>query len=123
MSNTIPEKKLTAAELAKGTIKLVKPIRAQSTDVTELEYDFGELTGMDYVEAMGEDAPNHNAFRVSAKQALALFATAAAKCTPKVDAIDIRERIGAVDAMKAVQAATLFLVVSAREESATISAE
>lgn len=47
-----------------------------------------------------------------------MFATAAAKITPDVDETDIKERIGAADAVKAVQLATVFLVTSTKEEKA-----
>ncbi len=101
-------------EIVKGTLKLSAPIRAKSQDVTELQYDFSKLTGWEYVEAMDADASARNIFKISQKQALCLFAAAAGKVTPDVDATDIRERIGAVDALRAVQLATVFLITSTR---------
>ena len=106
--------KLLLESTTKGTFKLNTPIRAASQDVNELEYDFTKLTGWEYVEAMDADMAAKNIFKVSQKQALCLFAAAAAKATPNVDATDIKERIGAVDAMRAVQLTTVFLVSSAR---------
>lgn len=105
-------------ELYKGTLKLSKPIRAASEDITELHYDFTTLTGWDYVDAMDSDTAAKNMFKVTSKQALSLFAVAAAKKTDNVDAKDIKERIGIVDAAKAVQLATVFLVTSTKEEKA-----
>lgn len=105
-------------ELYKGTLKLSKPIRAASEDITELHYDFTILTGWDYVDAMDSDTAAKNMFKITSKQALSLFAVAAAKKTDNVDAKDIKERIGVVDAAKAVQLATVFLVTSTKEEKA-----
>lgn len=107
-------------ELYKGTLKLSKPIRAASEDITELHYDFTILTGWDYVDAMDSDTAAKNMFKITSKQALSLFAVAAAKKTDNVDAKDIKERIGVVDAAKAVQLATVFLVTSTKEEKANI---
>lgn len=104
----------TVISIDRGTMTLQKPIRARSEDVTELHYDFGKVTGWEYVEAMDADPAARNVFRVTAKQALSLFAIAAAKATPDVDATDIRERISIEDAVKAVQLATVFLVASTR---------
>ena len=101
--------------LSRGTLELATPIRARSTDVTVLHYDFTRLTGWEYVEAMDSDPNSRNVFNVSKKQALCLFAAAAAKATEDVDATDIKERIGLADALRAVQVATVFLVRSAQE--------
>ena len=101
--------KVLAGEITKGTLKLSTPIRAKSQDITELQYDFSKLTGWEYVEVTAR-----NVFKISHKQALCLFATAAGKATPDVDATDIKERIGAVDALRAVQLATVFLITSTR---------
>ena len=106
--------KVLAGEITKGTLKLSTPIRAKSQDITELQYDFSKLTGWEYVEAMDADVTARNVFKISNKQALCLFAAAAGKATPDVDATDIKERIGAVDALRAVQLATVFLITSTR---------
>lgn len=106
--------KVLAGEITKGTLKLSTPIRAKSQDVTELQYDFSKLTGWEYVEAMDADVTARNVFKISNKQALCLFAAAAGKATLDVDATDIKERIGAVDALRAVQLATVFLITSTR---------
>ena len=106
--------KVLAGEITKGTLKLSTPIRAKSQDITELQYDFSKLTGWEYVEAMDADVTARNVFKISNKQALCLFAAAAGKATLDVDATDIKERIGAVDALRAVQLATVFLITSTR---------
>ena len=114
--NIVNKAAAAAKELYKGSIKLISPIRAAGKDVDELHYDFTVLNGWDYVEAMDSDLNAKNIFKVTSKQALCLFAAAAAKQTPEVDVTDIKEKIGAADAAKAVQLATLFLITSTREE-------
>ncbi len=106
---------ITLNMISKGTLELATPIRARSKDVTALHYDFTRLTGWEYAEAMDSDPAARNVFVVTKKQAICLFAAAAAKVTPDVDAKDIKERIGLADAQRAVQVATLFLTTSARE--------
>lgn len=106
---------ITLNMISKGTLELATPIRARSKDVTALHYDFTKLTGWEYAEAMDSDPAARNVFVVTKKQAICLFAAAAAKVTPDVDAKDIKERIGLADAQRAVQVATLFLTTSARE--------
>lgn len=105
---------LTPEKISKGTLELAIPIRARSEDVKELHYDFSKLTGWEYAEAMDTDKEARNMFVVSKKQALCLFAAAAAKATDGIDAKDVKERIGLADAQRAVQVATLFLNVSAQ---------
>lgn len=101
--------------ISKGTLELALPIRARSKDITKLHYDFTKLTGWEYADAMDSDPSARNVFVVTKKQAICLFAAAAAKVTTDVDAKDIKERIGLADAQRAVQVATLFLTTSARE--------
>lgn len=102
-------------KFAKGRYELQKPIRAAGKDVEELEYDFLSMTGMEYAEALDTDPTANNALRISNKQAFQLFAVAAAKATTGIDAIDIIERMGATDTMKAIQIATVFFFAAARE--------
>lgn len=113
---------LTLDMISRGTLELATPIRARSEDITVLRYDFTKLTGWEYVEVMDSDSANRNVFQVSKRQALSLFAAAAAKQAPAddkggrlYDAEDIKARIGLADAQRAVQVATLFLTTSARE--------
>lgn len=108
-------------KLAHGKMELEITIRAGGKDVTELEYDFQKLTGWEYAEAMDSDNSATNMFRISSRQALALFASAAGKATPGIDATDIKERMGSTDAIKAVQLATIFFVAAARAGNKRIS--
>jgi hypothetical protein len=99
--------------MAAGTMKLTQPIRAGGKDVAELEYDFRKLTGWEYVDALDTDRGAKNLMTLSAKQAMALFATAAGKATKGIDARDIMERMGAEDAATAISAASVFFKMSA----------
>lgn len=106
--------KILDGGVTKGTIKLTVPIRAGGTDVDKLDYDFSKLTGWEYVEAMDADPEARNVFKITQKQALCLFAAAAGKATPNIDATDIKQRISAVDTLRVVQLATVFLAASTR---------
>lgn len=114
---------LTLSDISKGTLELATPIRARSEDIDKLHYDFSKLTGWEYAEAMDTDAAARNVFVVTKKQALCLFAAAAAKVTEDVDATDIKQRIGLIDAQRAVQVATLFLNRAAQEAGRNIFGE
>lgn len=117
-------------ELTSGKLKLLKPFRAHSEDVTELEYDFCGLTTEEMMTAL-DSAPVNNLFAISNQQAMALFAATAAKCAPKVkgekrrvyDAIDIKRGMGAADAVKAIQLAKLFYNASSQAGGKNISKE
>lgn len=108
----------------KGKLTLKTPILADGKDVTELEYDFTALTGMEFVSAIdrGMDGGN-SGFRIAATQAFNLFAAAADKATRGIDATDIRRGMSAEDSVKAVQLATVFFVASSRAGDKRISAE
>lgn len=110
-----------AIKEGRGILKLEKPIRAGGEDVTELAYDFTKLTGLDYTSAMDSDQQANQIYRISSRQALALFAAAAAKETKQTDARDIIERIGMTDAVEGVQLATLFFTASANAGRMRIS--
>lgn len=105
----------------KGRLKLETPIRAGDEEIEELIYDFNELTGIEYTDAMDSDINAQQIYRITYRQALALFAKAAAKQTEKVDTRDIIERIGMTDAVEAVQLATLFFSASTRAGRLRIS--
>lgn len=105
----------------RGALELKTPIRAAGTDVTVLNYDFNLITGAEYAEAMDTDPNAQQVFKITYKQALQLFARAAAKETPLVDARDITERIGVADAEVGTQLAMLFFNVSARAGRLRIS--
>jgi seryl-tRNA synthetase len=105
----------------KGVLALETPIMAGEEEVTELEYDFTRLTGLDYTDAMDSDLNAQQIYRITYRQALALFAKAAAKETSALDMRDILERIGATDALEGVQLATLFFTASTRAGKMRIS--
>lgn len=105
----------------KGRLRLEKPIKAMDEDIEELVYDFTELTGMEYADAMDIDPNSINTFRSTYKQNLALFAQAAAKQTPGVDMRDIMEQIGITDAVEGAQLAALFFNASTRAGRLRIS--
>ena len=111
----------TAMSEGKGVLKLEKPIRAGGEDVNELPYDFTALTGMEYADAMDADPNSANLFRITSRQALNLFAMAAAKETRKADKRDILERIGTSDALKGIQLASLFFNISTKAGNLRIS--
>lgn len=106
---------------AQGKMTLRVPIQDGQKTVTELNWDFLALTGAEYVDAMDMDARNSNTFRISATQALNLFAVAAAKATGGVDATDIRQRLSIMDTQKATQLATIFFTASNRVGNRNIS--
>jgi len=107
--------KETRDRMARGTLALDKPIRAGGEDVTELDYDFTRLTGLEYARAMS-DAGNTDIYKINAVQAFNLFCISAEKqnMSKKVAAIDIMRDMGAADAVKAVQVASLFFVLASR---------
>lgn len=110
-----------AIRQGKGRFQLEKPIHARDKEITELDYDFTVLTGMEYTDAMDTDPMAQQIFRITYRQALALFAKAAAKQTPDVDQQDIMEQIGMTDAVEGVQLATLFFSASTRAGRLRIS--
>lgn len=110
-----------AMAAGKGRLTLETPILAGDEEISELAYDFTELTGMEYTDAMDSDPNAQQIYRITYRQGLALFAKAAAKQTDKVDMRDIIERMGMTDAVEAVQLATLFFSASTRAGRLRIS--
>ena len=110
-----------AMSQGKGRLTLEKAILAGDEEVTELQYDFTELTGMEYTDAMDSDPNAQQIYRITYRQALALFAMAAAKQADRLHYRDIIERIGVTDAVEAVQLATLFFSASTRAGRMRIS--
>lgn len=98
----------------KGRLTLETPILSRDEEVKELQYDFTRLTGLEYTEAMDSDPTAQQIYRITYKQALSLFAKAAAKETDGLDARDIMQRIGVTDAVEGVQLATIFFTGSTR---------
>lgn len=105
----------------KGVLRLEKPILSGDKEITELPYDFNELTGTEYTDAMDCDPNAQQIYRITYRQALALFATAAAKQSDRLDRRDIIERIGGTDGQVGVQLATLFFSASTRAGQLRIS--
>ena len=109
-------------QLSRGKIGLAVPILADDKEVKELTYDFRALTGMELADAMDKGAAGGggNAFRITNRQALEVFAAAAAKETEGVDAGDIKRGLSSQDAIKAVQLATVFFVASSQAANGRI---
>jgi hypothetical protein len=105
----------------KGRLKLEKPLRAHDREIDELIYDFTDLTGMEYTEAMDNGFESNNVYAISNRQALSLFAKAAAKQTEDVDQKDIMSQIGMTDALEGVQLAMLFFNASTQAGRMRIS--
>ena len=99
-----------------GKLTLAEPIMDGENEYNELEYDFGKLKGLELARALDFGDGPKDSFRLSDVQALNYFACAAAKCQKPggLDATDIRERIGGMDAIKAIQLATVFFRASSR---------
>ena len=108
------EEALDAMKTGKGILHLEKPILSDDIMVKELKYDFMALTGMEYADAMDSDSQTQQLFRITNRQALALFAAAAAKQTEHVDQTDIMQRIGVTDAVEGTRLAVLFFQSSVR---------
>lgn len=127
------EKKSTGEmlkELTTGSLALIQPFTARGETVTELGYDFCSLTTEELFDAL-DSAPVNNMFTISNKQAIVLFAATAGKCAPMrdengmkfrlYDAKDVKTRLGAADAIKAVQLAKLFYHASSRADASNTS--
>jgi len=108
------EEAIEAMKTGKGILKLEMPFTSDDVEITELKYDFTALTGMEYADAMDSDTVTQQAFRITNRQALALFAIAAAKQTEHVDNTDIVQRMGVTDSIEAVRLAALFFQASVR---------
>lgn len=118
--------KMTAEEIArmvaKGEMRLAVPIRASGKDISALIYDFTKLTGWEFAQALDRDGSGKtDAFRLTQMQALELFAAAAAKMTPDIDAEDIRRRMSIEDAIKAAQVAVSFFSFTSQAANARIT--
>lgn len=125
IKNKAPEPELdplkAAERVSHGKLILSRPIKDGEREVTELVYDFTALTSTEYADALDSvPGQNANAFRLTNRQALALFAAAAAKATPGLDVIDVRERLSVMDVNVAVQIATVFFIGTSRAGSARI---
>ena len=105
-----------AKAVRSGKLTLAEPIEDGENVHTELVYDFGALKGLELARALDFGDGPKDSFRLTDVQALNYFACAAAKCQKPggLDATDIRERIGGMDAIKAIQLATVFFRASSR---------
>lgn len=112
---------LEAMREGKGCLQLEKPIVKGDKEITELAYDFTDMTGVEYTIAMDSDMNARETFKITYRQSLALFAAAAAKHTKGLDSRDIIENIGMSDAVEGVQLATSFFVASTRAGRLRIS--
>ena len=111
-----------ANQFGSGKMTLNKPICSNNKEFKELEYDFTSLTGWEFADAMDSDRDgDRNAFKLTDKQALALFAAAAAKKTQDADAYDIKRNLLIEDAIKAIQIAAVFFVASSRAGNSRIT--
>lgn len=110
-----------AMSQGKGRLQLETPIHSGDEEITELIYDFTALNGMEYTDAMDSDPNATGNYRITYRQALSLFAKAAAKQTERLDMQDIVSNIGVTDAVEGVQLATLFFNASTRAGRLRIS--
>ena len=109
-TGTTAKTPMDAAEMvSRGRFKLAVPIEDGEQKYEELIYDFNKLTGWELARAMDDGADrNRNGSNINDRQALTLFATAAAKCTGGLDATDIRDRLSITDAITAISVASIF---------------
>lgn len=115
-----------AENLGKGKMKLYAPIVDGEKSYDEISYDFTKMTGWEFAKALDSGVTGmngRNTTTLTDVQALALFAAAAAKCTPGLDATDIKERLGAMDAIGAINIASLFFKSSLMAASLRITNE
>ena len=109
-------------KLCRGSLKLFKPLRARGHDVKELRFDFVGLSTYELLDALDNtDVINPSPFAITNRQAVAIFAATAGKCTEDVDSRDILDNISGVDAIKAIQLAKLFWNASHRAGNKNIS--
>lgn len=105
-----------------GKYVLTAPIHSNNKEFTELEYDFRSLKGWEYAECMDRDiGTRNNTFNMTNKQAINLFAAAAAKKTAGIDAADIRRDLSTADAVKVAQISVTFFVACTQEGNKRIT--
>ena len=115
------EEAMEALKQGKGKLQLDSPIRARDREITELIYDFTVMKGFEFTDAMDSDPNGANSFFITKRQALALFAKAAAKQTEDVDMQDIVSGLSMTDSVEAIEIATLFFNASRRAGRTRIS--
>lgn len=113
-----------ADEVSSGKMVLITPIVDGEKEYKELYYDFNKLTGWELAEALDEGNNNKSRMgQATEKQCLCLFASAAAKATGGLDKKDIKERLGAKDAIVAINLASIFFRFSLLAGSMHMSKE
>ena len=111
-------------KMARGRMKLSKPIMCKGKELTELHYDFLALSGFEYADAMDSDAGRgSDSFHLTNRQALALFSAAVAKNNEDMDKEVVMRGLSIGDTIKAVQLATVFFVISSRAGNRRITRE
>lgn len=106
-----------ALKLGRGQFKLAVPLMSNGKQFAEIEYDFNQLTGWEYAEAMDADTDfkPRNAFSMTDRQALALFGMAVEKKMDRaVDNYDVKRGLSIQDAIKAVQITNVFFAACSR---------
>lgn len=94
----------------KETLKLSKPVMVDDKELTELQYDFDEMTARDKLKAGAEAKLNGAGGGVPELDSdyhIFLFAKAVSKAMPHVTTEDIL-RISAKDSMRAAEASRNF---------------
>ena len=101
-------------ENVRGVMRLDKPFSIGATEYTELEWDFDQVTGYDYVKAWDTDRQARSDMTaMTGKKALALFSMAVSKCSA-IDFMDVMTHLGYADTVQATQIAQVFTVAAAR---------
>ena len=110
--------------LEKGKLKLASPIYAGGRQLDTLAYDFGKITGTEYMDALdGDPNTRKGAFSLSARQAVSFFLCAVIHATDGVnesDLPDLRKNLSMEDTLKAIQIAVSFFNASSRAGAARI---
>ncbi len=91
-----------------GKITLAKPFVIGEREITELEFDFSKMTGLDYVNAMDVDRAAVGNNKASRKQIVSLFA--ASLKTPGIDYKDLMNFLGPNDMMTVLQVGELYFM-------------
>lgn len=84
-----------------GKFVLAKPFSVGEREIKEIPFDYGKITGQDYMLAMAEDKGGKSYGFPSPRQLLALFAKA--MDLPGVDVHDLYRELGGEDAMLVIQ--------------------
>lgn len=92
-----------------GTMRLIEPFEVEDKVHEELKFDFGTLTGDEYVKAMDCDGVAKRSF--SNNQCLTLFCQAAGSVNG-LSPETVRENLRVVDTQEAIERALNFLLIS-----------